>query len=78
MFQELVVAGIVTVRRLLSPLNSNPSSFEFTEQDLGFKLEYAPKLPAPLPFMCISQLEKSILSTAPPELYMFNNPIGAN
>lgn len=80
--QELVVSGNVSVKRLSSALKSNPTAFEFTEHDLGLVLEYAPKVPAPLPLTWISQpeesVEKSIASTAPPELYIFINPIGAN
>ena len=82
MSQELVLSGTINVKRLSLSLKSNSSVFEFIEHDFGFVLEYAPKFPDPLPLTCISQLEeslkKSIASMAPPELYMFNNPIGAN
>lgn len=82
MSQELVPSGTIKVKRLSSSLKSNSSIFEFIKHDFGFVLEYAPKLPDPLPLTCISQLEeslkKSITSMAPPELYIFINPIGAN
>lgn len=76
------MGGIVTANRLSSALNLNSSFFEFSNTELGFVLEYAPKLPPPLPLMCILQLEESLVkstdSTAPPELYIFVSPIGAN
>ena len=78
MSQWLTVAGMVIVRRLCSPLKLNASSFKFMEQDLGFVLEYAPKQPAPLPLTCILPPKLSTDSRAPPELYIFINPIAAN
>lgn len=82
MTQLMAVSGIVTVKRLSSHLYLNPTLVEFTEQDLGSVLEYAPKLPVPLPTIRIplfeESLKKSTLSIAPPELYIFTNPIGAN
>lgn len=81
MSHELVLDGIFVVNKLSSSLNWNSIFSEFTEQDFGFKLEYAPKTPPPLPFMCILDPEESLestASTAPPELYMFVSPIGAN
>lgn len=81
MSHELVLAGI-RIFSNLSSLNSNSLSSEFTVQDLGLVLEYAPNVPGPLPLMCIPEAEDLLrISTArmaPPELYMSINPIGAN
>lgn len=83
MSHELVVAvleAIVIIKKLLCSSYSNLSSREFKVQDFGLALENAPKIPDPLPLMHISELlfKGPTSSIAPPELYMFSNPIGAN